>query len=158
MTIDSGALFSDLIRFETELWNVVAARLKSEHRLELSWFEPMHVIANESDCRVQEISETLSITVGGASKLVDKIEAAGFCRRRENPGDRRSSNLELTPKGKRLLAAAERTFAAEVERWLRTPLSPLRFHEFGATIRQLRQVLRGSEPLHRWQATSMRSS
>ena len=141
MAIDAATLFSDLIRFETELWNVVAARLRSEHQLELTWFEPMQVIAGEPDCRVQDVVEALSITVGGASKLVDRIEAAGFCRRRENPADRRSSFIDLTPKGRHLLAAASRTFAKEVELRLRIPLSPQRFQEFARTILQLRNEL-----------------
>jgi len=142
MMIDSGVLFSDLIRFETELWNAVAVRLQSEHGLELSWFEPMQVIDRTPDCRVQEIAAALSITVGGTSKLVDRIEVAGWCRRRKNPGDRRSSYLDLTPAGRRLLAAAGRTFAREVDDRLRTPLSSRRLQAFAATIRQLRHALR----------------
>jgi len=151
MAIDSCALFNDLIRFETELWNAVAARLHSEHGLELSWFEPMQVIARTPDCRVREIAAALSITVGGTSKLVDRIEAAGWCRRRENPGDRRSSYVDLTPAGRRLLAAAGRTFAAEVEGRLRSPLSSRQFQEFAATVRRLRHALRSP-------ATSVTSS
>lgn len=149
--MDSSALFSDLIRFETELWNAVTARLKSEHALELHYFEPMQVIARTPDCRVQDIAEGLSITVGGTSKLVDRIEAAGWCRRRENPGDHRSSYIDLTPAGRRLLAAAERTFDEEVEGRLRSPLSSRQFQEFAATIRRLRHALRSS-------VTSVRSS
>jgi DNA-binding MarR family transcriptional regulator len=141
VTIDCRALFSDLIRFETELWNAVAARLQADHGLELSWFEPMQVIADTPDCRVQEIAAALSITVGGTSKLVDRIEAAGWCRRRDNPSDRRSSFIDLTPAGRRLLVAAERTFAAQVEGHLRTPLSARQLGEFAATIRRLRHAL-----------------
>ncbi len=140
--MDSAALFGDLMRLETELWNVVTARLRSEHALELHYFEPMQVIARTPDCRVQEIAEALSITVGGTSKLVDRIEAAGWCRRRENPGDRRSSYIDLTPAGRRLLTAAERTFVEEVEGRLRSPLPSRQFQEFAATIRRLRQALR----------------
>jgi len=149
--MDSAALFSDLIRFETELWNTVTARLRSAHGLELHYFEPMQVIAHTPDCRVQEIADALSITVGGTSKLIDRIEAAGWCRRRENPRDRRSSYVDLTPAGRRLLAAAGRTFAEEVEGRLRSPLSSRQFQEFGATIRQLRHALR-------YPATSLTSS
>jgi DNA-binding MarR family transcriptional regulator len=149
--MDSAALFSDLIRFETELWNTVTARLRSEHGLELHYFEPLQVIARTPDCRVQEIADALSITVGGTSKLVDRIEAAGWCRRRENPRDRRSSCIDLTPAGRRLLAAAGRTFVEEVEGRLRSPLSARQFQEFAATIRQLRHALRSP-------ATSLTSS
>jgi DNA-binding MarR family transcriptional regulator len=140
--VNSGALFSELIRFETELWNAVMARLESEHGLDLHYFEPMQVIARTPDCRVHEIAAALSITVGGTSKLVDRIEAAGWCRRRKNPGDGRSSFIDLTARGQRLLTAAERTFTEEVEAGLRTPLTPRQFQEFAATICMLRHALR----------------
>ena len=35
---DLKVLFSDLIRFETDLWNAVDARLRSEYDLPLTWF------------------------------------------------------------------------------------------------------------------------
>ena len=141
MATDCRALFSDLIRLETELWNAVAARLRAEHGLELSWFEPMQVISRSPSCRVQEIAAALSITVGGASKIVDRIEAAGWCRRQDNPADGRSSFIELTPAGSRLLAKAERTFEREVEDRLRGPLTAGQLRELAATIRRLREAV-----------------
>lgn len=144
--MDSATLFSDVIRFETELWNAVMARLEAEHGLDLHYFEPMQVMARTPDCRVHEIAEALSITVGGTSKLVDRIEAAGWCRRRNNPGDRRSSFIDLTPAGRKLLATAERTFVDEVDSRLRAPLSVRQFQDFAATISKLRQALRSPVP------------
>ena len=94
-------LFNELIRFETELWDAVELQLWECHNLLLSWFEPMQVIERTANCRVSDIVSALSITVGGASKLVDRIEAAGFCRRRLDAADGRSSILELTAAGKK---------------------------------------------------------
>src|ERR1700758_5117855 len=94
---DFKQLFSDLIRFETELWNAVDARMRTEHDLPLHKFEPMQIIERTPDCRVFDIAEALSLTTGGVSKLVDSIEASGYVRRRPNPEDRRSSIIELTP-------------------------------------------------------------
>ena len=52
----------------------------------------------------------LLITVGGASKVVDKVQGAGWCRRLPNPTDGRSSLLELTESGEGLLEAANVDF------------------------------------------------
>jgi MarR family transcriptional regulator, organic hydroperoxide resistance regulator len=93
---DLRGLFNDLIRFEIELWNAIDARLKSEFGLPLTHFEPMSVIDTVPGCRVYDIANELGITTGGTSKLVDRIEASGYCRRLPNPDDRRSSLLELT--------------------------------------------------------------
>jgi DNA-binding MarR family transcriptional regulator len=66
----------------------------------------MRVIDDRGGCRVHDIAAELAITVGGTSKLVDRIEQAGHTRRRANPLDARSSIIELTPGGRRLLARA----------------------------------------------------
>jgi DNA-binding MarR family transcriptional regulator len=131
-------LFHDLIRFEIELWDAVDTRLKSEHDLPLTHFEPMWVIARQPGCRVYDIASELGITTGGTSKLVDRIEASGYCRRLPNPADRRSSLLELTPVGERILAAAGATFDDELQRWLGAALPERTLRQFAATLSRLR--------------------
>lgn len=135
---DLRELFNDLIRFEIELWDAVDARLKSEHDLPLTHFEPMSVIARLPGCRVYDIARKLGITTGGTSKLVDRIEASGYCRRLPNPADRRSSLLELTPEGERTLAAAGATFDGELQRWLGAALPERTLRQFAATLSRLR--------------------
>lgn len=136
--MDLKQLFSDLIRFETELWNAVDARLRAEHDLPLHKFEPMQVIAATRDCRVYDIAGALSLTTGGVSKIIDSIEASGYCARRPNPGDRRSSIIGLTPAGKRVLARATKTFEAELEARLGTALSDRALRQLSTTLRGLR--------------------
>jgi MarR family transcriptional regulator, organic hydroperoxide resistance regulator len=131
-------LFHDLIRFEIELWDAVDTRLKNEHDLPLTHFEPMWVIARQPGCRVYDIASELGITTGGTSKLVDRIEASGYCRRLPNPADRRSSLLELTPVGERILAAAGATFDDELQRWLGAALPERTLRQFAATLSRLR--------------------
>ena len=115
---DLRGLFNDLIRFEIDLWNAVDARLKSEFGLPLTHFEPMSVIDRIAGCRVYDIANELGVTTGGTSKLVDRIEASGYCRRLPNPDDRRSSLLELTEEGRRLFAKAAVAFDDELQRRL----------------------------------------
>jgi DNA-binding MarR family transcriptional regulator len=134
-------LFSDLIRFETELWTHVDARLRDECDLQLTWFEPMQIMSRVRACRVYDIAEALSITIGGTSKLVDRIEAATLCRRRAHPTDRRSSIIELTPAGRRLLAKAEVVFEDELQRRLGSSISAEALAQFALTIRTLRSAL-----------------
>jgi DNA-binding MarR family transcriptional regulator len=100
---DLRFLFSELVRLETELWDAVEGRLRSDFGVTLPVFEFLQVISRNPACRVNDIVAELSITVGGASKIVDRIEASGYCARNAHPGDRRSSIITLTPAGKRLL-------------------------------------------------------
>ncbi len=135
---DAASLFSELIRLETELWDLVETRLRRDHDLALSWFEPMQVIDSTPNCRVIDIAEALSITIGGTSKLVDRIEHAGWCQRSPNPDDGRSSTIELTRAGRRLLTAAQRTLDDEIGVRLGETLSTSELQSFAATIRKLR--------------------
>jgi len=135
---DLRLVFNDLIRFEIEIWNAVDARLKAEFDLPLTHFEPMSVIDRLPNCRVYDIAAELGITTGGTSKLIDRIEANGHCRRRPNPDDRRSSLLELTPEGKRLLVAAGHAFDEELVRWLGAAVPERTLQQFAATLTRLR--------------------
>jgi MarR family transcriptional regulator, organic hydroperoxide resistance regulator len=139
-------LFHQLIRFETELWNAVDARLRTEFDLPLTWFEPMQVIARRSSCRVYDIAEELSITIGGTSKLVDRIEAAGYCARRANPDDRRSSIIELTVAGRRVLAKAAKVFEDELGDRLGSAVPERSLRQFHSTLVKLR-VANQTKPL-----------
>ncbi|MGV0586278.1 MarR family winged helix-turn-helix transcriptional regulator [Mycobacteroides chelonae] len=135
---DVVALFGVLIRFETELWSAVDSRLRQDLDLPLTRFEPMQVMARRRTCRVQDVATDLVITVGGASKLVDRIEAAGLCRRRANPGDRRSSLVELTPTGERLLAEATAVLEDELRARIADVLPQPIIGQFASILRRLR--------------------
>jgi MarR family transcriptional regulator, organic hydroperoxide resistance regulator len=138
-------LFHQLVRFETELWNAVDARLRAEFDLPLSWLEPIQVIARRSSCRVYDIAEELSITIGGTSKLVDRIEAAGYCVRRANPDDRRSSIIELTATGRRTLAKAAEVFEDELRTRIGSAVSERPLQQFYATLVKLRSANMSAE-------------
>jgi DNA-binding MarR family transcriptional regulator len=135
---DLKRIFDDLVRFETTLWDAVDARLRGELGLPMGSFDPMQIIGRTTPCRVQDIASRLSITVGGASKAVDRIEANGYCLRRSNPDDRRSSIIELTPRGERLLAEATVVFERELETRISSLLAAGALEQLGASLATLR--------------------
>lgn len=105
------AWLNDLVRLEITLWERVDAALKQAHDLPLSSFEALFMIS-DGTLRVGDLAAGLRITVGGASKLADRVEKAGLISRAADPGDRRASRLELTPHGTDLLAAATLTYSS----------------------------------------------
>ena len=112
---DGWQLFSDLVRAETRLLNQLDARLRAAHDgLTLGQFQMLELIATTPECRVSDIVASIDIGVGTASKAVDRLEAAGLCRRASNPHDRRSSILALTAHGERAYAAATPTVEAVI--------------------------------------------
>lgn len=132
-------LFNDLIRFETEIWDAIDARLKKDFSLPLAHLEPMLVIERLPGCRVYDIASELRITTGGTSKLVDRIEASGYCRRLPNPADRRSSVLELTAAGRSIVAHAGAAFDDELQHWLGSAVPERTLRQFASTLARLRR-------------------
>jgi MarR family transcriptional regulator, organic hydroperoxide resistance regulator len=141
MQLDLIGLFRDLVRLETDLWNRVDARLHRERGLPLAWLEVMQVVSTTPRCRVLDVAETLFITVGGASKVVDKIEVAGWCRRLPNPSDGRSNLIELTKKGEGLLEAADATFREALADHLGAGAPASDLIQLSSTLSRLRRHL-----------------
>ncbi|MEA2293803.1 MAG: MarR family transcriptional regulator, organic hydroperoxide resistance regulator [Solirubrobacteraceae bacterium] len=114
--VDGVAWATDLIRLEIALWDRVDARLRESHQLPLAFFESLYAISRTrgESPRVGDLARALRVTVGGTSKLVDRIERAGLMTREPDPGDRRASRVVLTKAGKRKLTAAVTTYEAEV--------------------------------------------
>jgi DNA-binding MarR family transcriptional regulator len=100
--------FSDLVRLEIIVWDRVDARLRADHGVSMAQFEALHAVAESGRdaVRVGDLAQALAITVGGASKLADRVVAAGLLRREPDPGDRRASRLALTADGRAALRAA----------------------------------------------------
>jgi len=144
-TPDLKHLFSELVRLETELWDAAASRLRADHDLPLQQFEFMQVIARTPNCRVQDIAAEISITVGGTSKIVDRVEAAGHCVRNANPSDRRSSILTLTPEGERVLAMATVTFEDELRARLGAAIPERSLVQLTTTLSRLRAAVRSAD-------------
>jgi len=136
-------LFSELERTGTQLTAAVDLRLRRETGLPCALFEVMSVIASSDRCRVYDLATELGISSGGASKLVDRLEARGHCHRHPNPGDRRSSLLKLSPAGAALLATARRIVDAELDDMLGSRLSSTETAQLTAMLRKLRAVLPG---------------
>ena len=97
-------LFDALLRYETDLWNHVNQRLREAGGPTLAVLSALRVIGRYSpSARVQELRDELRITVGAASKLVDRLEKDGLAQRHPHPSDRRSSFVSLSGAGEQAL-------------------------------------------------------
>jgi len=143
--LDLRFLFSELVRLETELWNLVEGRLRADFGVTLPVFEFLQVISRTPACRVQDIAAELSITVGGTSKVVDRIEASGYVARSANPGDRRSSIIKLTPAGKRLLPKLTAAVDDELRGRLGTGVPDRSLLQLTKTLTRLRIAVRAGD-------------
>jgi DNA-binding MarR family transcriptional regulator len=137
---DLPSVFHELVYYEVELWDAVDARLHEECGLPLTWFEIMQLLDRVEGGRVQDIAAAFSISVGGTSKVVDKLEAARYCRRCPNPSDRRSSVIELTAEGRELLGRATRVFERELDTRIGSVVPEESLEQFHRTLSALRET------------------
>lgn len=94
--------FDVLVRYETDLWNHLDDRLRGADQVSLATLTGLRAVRRHPGaCRVQEVRNELGITVGAASKLVDRLERDGLVVRTAHPKDRRSSLVTLTRTGER---------------------------------------------------------
>jgi MarR family transcriptional regulator, organic hydroperoxide resistance regulator len=135
---DPRSVFDDIRQVWAQLAAAVSLRLRTELGLPLAWVEMMTAMAKTRNCRVHDLSASLGVSAGAASKLADRLEAAGYCRRIPNPGDRRSSLLQLTPAGRRAFRQASQAMDEELDRLLAARLSVAQLRELAGTLRDLR--------------------
>jgi MarR family transcriptional regulator, organic hydroperoxide resistance regulator len=108
----------------------------------------MQVVSTTPGCRVLDVADALFITVGGASKVVDKVQAGGWCRRLPNPSDGRSSLIELTESGEGLLEAANVTFEEALAAYLGAAAPTGELTRLSNTLGRLRRHLITTDPAH----------
>ena len=137
---DLYSVFHELVYYQVELWDAVDARLQEECGVPLTWFEIMQLLDRLEGVRVQDIAAAFSISVGGTSKVVDKLEAAGYCRRRPHPTDRRSSIIDLTDEGRERLGTATRAFERELDARVGSAVPPESLEQFHRTLLELREA------------------
>ncbi|MGP6175124.1 MarR family winged helix-turn-helix transcriptional regulator [Corynebacterium sp. A21] len=77
------------------LGNEMVAR---QHGLLVTDLQTLHLLVLREDVRTpRQISATTGMPASTVTKLVDRLEAAGYLRRTADPNDRRRTILELVP-------------------------------------------------------------
>ena len=86
----------------------------------LSWFEMLSAVRRSPTGRprMSELAEWLTLSRGGITKLVDRLQDAGYLERVSCSEDRRALQAELTPAGERMLEQMEAVHDLELERYL----------------------------------------
>jgi DNA-binding MarR family transcriptional regulator len=83
-------------------------RLRAEVGIPGTWYEALVEIAFAGGTmKMNEFAEETTLTKSGATRFVDRLEAAGLVAREACPTDRRASYLVLTEEGRRVQRAAD---------------------------------------------------
>ena len=86
----------------------------------LSWFEVLSAVKRSptGPPRMSELAEWLTLSRGGITKLVDRLQEAGYLERVLCAEDRRSLHAALTPAGEKMLKEMQLVYEAELEQHL----------------------------------------
>src|ERR1700741_5345244 len=122
--VDLDAVFTDLVRVETRLYNAVEQRVRAEAGVGAGHFELLRYVRDHPDARVADLASAFAIGVGTTSKIVDRLETQGWIERRPNPANRRSSLLALTPAGESAVSRAEPAWRAAIQEILGGGVTP----------------------------------
>jgi DNA-binding MarR family transcriptional regulator len=105
-----------------------SARLAQSPAIPPTQLRVLSLIAASRHTNMNRLAEALDVVASSASRLCDRLEAAGLLRREPDPHDRREVRLVLTPAAHRLLdELRERRRAALAEVLER--MSPVGRHE-----------------------------
>ncbi len=118
-TVSDDALittFGRLIEVQGRLERRLGAELEAHCDLPLAWFEVLVRLGRSDDGQLTmgALAEQVTLTTGGVTRLVDRMEAAGYVARLPCPTDRRVAYAAITKAGRRKLAEASEVHGANL--------------------------------------------
>ena len=104
----------------------------------LAWYDVLWAVRESPQrrARLGELAARLTISRGGMTKLVDRLEQGGLLRREPTPNDRRGAYAVLTAAGEATLKRMWPTYSAV----LAEVVGPLRASEANTLRRLLREI------------------
>ena len=134
MATCAPSLFTALINTEMGAWNAVESALsEAGNALTLDRFLVLRTVRDTPACRIQEVAASQGITLGAASRLVDRLHRDGLLHRTPCEHDRRAIILTVTEQGLAHLEEACAIVEKEQER-LFAPLSTAQREELTRSL------------------------
>ncbi|WP_405876407.1 MULTISPECIES: MarR family winged helix-turn-helix transcriptional regulator [unclassified Streptomyces] len=105
---------------------ILGRALEQECGISHLMFEVLLILgrAGEPGLPMRAIAQEQVLTTGGATRLVDRMEAAGLVERTETPGDRRGRLVRLTSHGAATAVRASQVHVENIKRYFLAPLAP----------------------------------
>lgn len=128
--------FGMLLEAHAAVISQVNRDLEASIGIPVSWFEVLLRLARSDDQRLRmaELARQVGLSTSGLTRLVDRIEEAGYVRREACPTDRRGAHCVLTDEGGELLRKAVPPHLDSLELHVATPL--------GSRIEELTDLMR----------------
>jgi DNA-binding MarR family transcriptional regulator len=127
---------------------ILGRALEEECGISHLMFEVLLILgrADAPGLSMRAIAQEQVLTTGGATRLVDRMEAAGLVERTEDPGDRRGRLVRLTTQGEETAVRASRLHVENIRRYFLAPLPPQDREQFAEDLRILSHSARDVLP------------
>lgn len=143
MATCAPSLFTALIHTELGAWNAVESALsETGNALTLGRFLVLRTVHDTPACRIQEVAASQGITLGAASRLVDRLHRDGLLHRTPCEHDRRATILTVTDQGLAHLEEACAVVEKEQER-IFSPLSTAQREELTRSLALIAEATEG---------------
>ncbi|WP_329269786.1 MarR family winged helix-turn-helix transcriptional regulator [Streptomyces sp. NBC_01451] len=127
---------------------ILGRSLEQECGISHLMFEVLLILgrAGEPGLSMRAVAQEQVLTTGGATRLVDRMAAAGLVERAEDPDDRRGRLVRLTPLGEETAVRASRLHVENIRRYFVAPLPPEDWERFAEDLRILSHSARDELP------------
>jgi DNA-binding MarR family transcriptional regulator len=127
---------------------ILGRSLEQECGISHLMFEVLLILgrAGEPGLSMRAVAQEQVLTTGGATRLVDRMAAAGLVERAEDPDDRRGRLVRLTPLGEETAVRASRLHIENIRRYFLAPLPPEDWERFAENLRMLSHSARDELP------------
>lgn len=95
------------------------AEMLSEEGLTQPQFQVIRIVEKSGTVCMREIGDEMFVTPANVTGIIDRLESRGLLRRTGREGDRRTTNIELTPKGRALQERVARKYDEFIQNALR---------------------------------------
>lgn len=118
--------FGMLLEAHAAVISQVNRDLEASIGIPVSWFEVLLRLGRSDGHRLRmaELARQVGLSTSGLTRLVDRIEEAGYVRREACPTDRRGANAVLTDDGESLLRKAVPPHLDSLDLRVARPLGP----------------------------------
>jgi DNA-binding MarR family transcriptional regulator len=134
--------FGVLVEAFSQLNRVFNTSLESSVGLPGSWFEVLLRLGRSpgGHLTMGNLAAQLAITSGGVTRLVDRVEGAGYVERQSCATDRRVQYVAITPSGLEILGRAVKVHLRDLDRHFTSRLEPGELETLCRTLDKLRRA------------------
>jgi DNA-binding MarR family transcriptional regulator len=127
---------------------ILGRAIEEEFGISHLMFEVLLILgrAGAPGLSMRAIGQEQVLTTGGATRLVDRMEAAGLVERADDPHDRRGRLVRLTRQGEEVAVRVARVHVENIKRYFLEPLPPAHRERFAEDLRILSHTARDMLP------------